>query len=328
MVQVKTSQSQELISEGFDLDALAEGGNGQEEDVVYEIGGTASVVVPPPSAKKEEQDTTTSASKNKASQTDNATKEETSSTTETDIADEYKAKGNAAFKEHNWLEAVDMYTAAINSLPGMTSVELLKLRDEYEVEQHAQMRKRLAEQDERRREKAAARTKSQERKQGDEKDDDDKEEETKDPSSVAPPSFTAPPHVHAGRLAVLHANRAAALLHLEEYEKALLDCDVAILWNPTYVKAYLRRASLHEKHDDNTEAALRDAKTAQSIDPSNRQILVLVKRLQKLEDERLEKLKAETLVRNFSGNTDDGILHGIPPYCNHTPAHSSICCLN
>lgn len=253
---------EQFSSEGFDLDAMAT----QDGEVVYEIGGGASAVAPPPSAS--------------AAATEKSV---------TDTADDYKSRGNDAFREKNWLEAMDMYTAAIQSLPGMTAIELLEMREEWQKAQQAKVRERLAQEDEERRRRRRTKEDAGEAENDAQNDNDDK------PTPPEPERFQAPPHVHSSRLAVLHANRAAALMQLEEFEKALDDCDVAILRNPCYVKALMRRATLHEKMDNNTEAALADAKMAMQVDPGNRQIRAAVDRLQKLEDERLEKLKAETM---------------------------------
>jgi len=175
------------------------------------------------------------------------------------------------------------------------------MRTDFETQQQAAVRKRLAEQDEQRRRRRQESSKSSDN----DKEDDDHDDQSSSRKQEPRPVFRAPPHIHAGRLSVLHANRAAALMALPEYEAALRDVDAALLWNPTYVKALLRRAALYEKIKDddddddgnngNTEAALADAKRAQQLDPTNQQIRALVKRLQKAEDERLEKLKAETL---------------------------------
>jgi len=81
---------------------------------------------------------------------------------------------------------------------------------------------------------------------------------------------------------------------MERYKEAVTDCDVAILLNPSYTKAYIRRSTAYE-HQDDTEQALRDAQQAQQLDPSNASIRQRVQRLEKMEHERLEKLKAETL---------------------------------
>ena len=297
MVQLRRQQQQQqnqpqFSSEGFDLDALSLNdenqatttttttpGAGDTKDVIYEIGGGATVVVNDNNKNEQVGATTTSTSADESPQK-----------TVTDMADDYKAQGNAAFQQHNLLEAMDMYTAAIQMLPGLTASELLELQRQHEQEHDKILRQRLAERDERRRRK---------RMEGGDTNKDDKDKDEDDDKNDPPlPPFCAPPHEHGERLAVLHANRAAVLLHLQEYEKALEDVNVAILWKPTYTKAYLRRATLHEKMD-RTEQALADAKKAQELDLTNVPIRNLVRRLQKLEDERLEKLKAETLVRVF-----------------------------
>jgi len=50
---------------------------------------------------------------------------------------------------------------------------------------------------------------------------------------------------YAPQNAVLHANRAAVCIQLEQYGLALQDADAAIAADPQYVKAYYRRASAH-----------------------------------------------------------------------------------
>ena len=106
--------------------------------------------------------------------------------------------------------------------------------------------------------------------------------------------FQVPPHEHGGKLAIYHSNRAACLLHLHRYEEAISDCNIAILLNPKYTKAFLRRASANEALE-RMEDALQDAKEALALDPTNSSTKKTVARLQKLEDERLEKLKEETM---------------------------------
>ena len=270
-------QQQEFTSEGFDLDALAAAGDGSDGDVIYEIGGGASAVETPSA-----NETTTPSSPNNNEDA-------------TQVADDYKAQGNEAFKEKNFLEAIDMYSAAIQALPGLTAKELLQMQTDYEKEQHAVMRQRLAEQDERRRRRSRKADETSRQDDNDDDDDDNAEQKQDEPL----PPFTAPPHVHAERLAVLHANRAAALMGLAEFLPALQDCHAAILWKPNYTKALLRRAAIYEKGMEDTEKALADAKMAQTLEPTSKPIRVTVQRLQKLEDERLEKLKAETLVSSL-----------------------------
>jgi tetratricopeptide (TPR) repeat protein len=266
---------QPFSSEGFDLDAMADltaasgttssaaASAATSANVVYEIGGGVSAVpVESPVVP--------------------ATSDEISVTA---AADDYKAQGNTAFRLQEWLEAADLYSKAVHALPGgsTAAVDLLKARDDWQAAQHALVRQKLAEEDAQRRQ----------RKDAGEDDADAKD----DKAPEGPPErFRAPHHTHASRLATFHANRSAAYMQLEEYEAALKDCDVAILWNPSYTKVYLRRATLHEKME-RIDEALADTKAALLLDPGNRQIRAAVDRLQKMENERLEKLKEETMVR-------------------------------
>jgi tetratricopeptide (TPR) repeat protein len=240
-----------------------------------------------------------------------------------DRADEFKEQGNAAFKDGNWLEAYDCYTAAIEATPGdLTGEQLLKLRDDWREEQIKEQRRRLDRQEEERRQKQLEKRQLEKNKKSnenhlDKKDDntaaaaadeqqqeeqDEKKQQQQQQSDAAEARFQPPPHVHGTKLAVFYANRAATLLHLQSYDAAVRDCDVALLYNPVYTKAYLRRCSAHEQLQQ-TEDALLDAKsalatctttTAAATAERNR-VQKLVSRLQKVEDERLEKLKAETL---------------------------------
>jgi len=125
-----------------------------------------------------------------------------------------------------------------------------------------------------------------------ENDEYDKEEEKRKREEEG--KFKAPMHRYSHKLAVYYCNRAACFLHLQWYEKVIHDCNIAILFNPSYTKAYTRRMSAHEQ-TDKIEEALRDAQTAFQLEPNNKQIQNHVTRLKKLNDERLEKLKEETI---------------------------------
>ena len=238
-------------STGFDISAAA-----SEADVVFEIGGGTTKVEQP----THEQDP-----QNQAIDT------------VMDEAEAFKVQGNNSFKEQNWDSALEFYTKAIDATPGMTAVELLKLREDFLEQQGKEMRKRyLEEEEERRKSKdAAAATKP-------------------DPKPAPPEPFVAPTHEHGDKLSVYHCNRAAVYLHLRKYDKVVQDCDVAILWNPKYTKALMRRSQAQEALDK-TDKALEDAKSALTTDPSNLKLKQTVTRLEKLEAERMEKLKTETI---------------------------------
>lgn len=254
-------------SEGFDLGAA---GDGAGEGAVYEIGG--GVTVPP----------------SNANDGGDQRRDGDEGGSPTDESERLKALGNEQFKRGNLLDAYDYYTDAIEACPsgegvGPTGKELLKLRDEFE-EKH---RERMMERQRREMEKRRSGHRSHE----DDKKDDDEEEEEGDGSI---PTFSPPRHLYGPKLAVYHANRAATLLHLGRHGEVLDDCDVSLLLNPTYVKAYLRRSTAHERMD-NTEEALVDAKKAFELDPGNNVARKNVQRLQKIEEERMEKLKEETM---------------------------------
>jgi tetratricopeptide (TPR) repeat protein len=306
----------EFSSEGFDLDALAgsapiaKSSSGDDDNVVYEIGGGVTVDT---TAQKPQENNKTAENDESKTVTEKAATKTVSGVM--DEADEAKENGNAAFKDGNWLEAYDCYTAAILATPGDVSGEqLLKLRDDWREEQIKEQRRRMDRQEEERRQKQLQkRQREKNKKESNGSDDNKKDDNTADADddqqdeaeeqhqqqqqSSSPPRFEPPPHVHGTKLAVFYANRAATLLHLQRYEAAVRDCDVALLYNPVYTKAYLRRASAQESLQQ-TEDALLDAKSALSVstDAAERQrIQKLLSRLQKLEDERLERLKAETM---------------------------------
>jgi tetratricopeptide (TPR) repeat protein len=227
------------------------------KDVVFELGGGVSAV---PQEKEE-----------KAAAADDNDDPATAK------SEAFKKDGNEQFKAGAYLEACDMYTEAIEACPGMKGEELLKLKDEFDEQQRelASERYRQSEAERRRR---------------------TKEGEKVDEKPLPPPEiqkFVAPAHAYGGKLAIYYSNRAACLSHLRRYEEVISDCNVAILLNPKYTKAYLRRATAYEA-TERIEDALADAKEALALDPNNSSIKKNVARLQKLEDERLEKLKEET----------------------------------
>ncbi|OQS06170.1 DnaJ subfamily C protein [Thraustotheca clavata] len=67
--------------------------------------------------------------------------------------------------------------------------------------------------------------------------------------------------------AKLHCNRAAALSKLNKNEEAIKDCDKAIYYDSSYVKAYIRKAQCLRDigGKDNLEQALREYEAAQKL---------------------------------------------------------------
>jgi tetratricopeptide (TPR) repeat protein len=255
-------------SEGFDLGAS----NNNNDEVIYEIGGGITATAP---LKKEVHQIS-------------------ESSIDSPIAESERLKelGNNEFRQQNHLDAYDYYTDAIEACPmgegmGPTGEELLKLRDEFDEGQREIQAERHRRDMERRRRPV--------KKDGEvNKEDDYDEDKEQDEDEKGPVEFIPPRHTFGTKLAVYYANRAATSLHLGHHEEAIQDCDIALLYNPTYVKAYLRRCAANERIE-NTEGALRDAKKAYELDPANSVAKKNVSRLQKIEEERLEKLKEETM---------------------------------
>ena len=242
-------------SDGFDLDAAS-----GSDDVILEVGGGSSKVDVPKDDDKPHDDEC----KHPASVSAIAKSEE------------LKELGNDNFKMGAYLEAYDMYTEAIEACPGMNGDQLLKEKQEFDEKQHAAAMEQHREFD-------AARQASTSAKDSDE-------------LQRPPPLelYKPPMHVFGDKLAIYHSNRAAVCLHLCRYEDAIRDCDIAVLLNPRYAKAWMRRSNAYEK-TERVEEALKDAQTALELEPTNSTTRKNVQRLQKLEDERLEKLKEETM---------------------------------
>lgn len=253
--------SNKFDSEGFDLDASA---STDGADVIYEVGGGVTA---------------------------DASHNNNNNNNDNDMgpmakAEQFKEQGNIEFRHSNHLDAYDYYTDAIEATPygegvGPTGQELLSLKMEFEEEERERMLERH-------------RRESEERRRRRVDGDDDKDAEKSDDGEETTPVFTPPRHLYSTKLAVYHANRAATLLHLGRNSEAIEDCDIALLLNPTYVKALLRRCTANERVE-NTEQALKDAKAALLLEPNNTAAKKTVIRLQKVEEERMEKLKEETM---------------------------------
>jgi Tetratricopeptide repeat. len=96
-------------------------------------------------------------------------------------------------------------------------------------------------------------------------DDDDDNNNNKDnqqeldKDDLAPKEFQPPIHPHGKQLAIYYSNKAASLMHLDDYSEALKCCNIAILVDSTYSKAYIRRMTCYEQRQE-MELALADAK--------------------------------------------------------------------
>jgi len=248
-------------SEGFDLDAI----QGQDgSDVIYEVGGGATVVQTEEPMKKE---------KESSSGTPN----------EIDQCEELKKQGNEQFKKGSYLEAFDLYTEAIEACPSKyKGEEILQLKDEFDEKQRSEALQRNRLSEERR------------RKMEDEKTSGEPSQPVESNKPQPLKIFELSQEDKNDKLAVYYCNRAATLQHMEKFDDAVKDCDVSVLLNPKYIKAFVRRSAAYEKLED-TESALRDAKAALELEPRNAIIRKTVARLEKVEAERLEKLKEETL---------------------------------
>ncbi|KAL3759478.1 hypothetical protein ACHAWU_000777 [Discostella pseudostelligera] len=288
-------------SEGFDLSAIAS--EGDDEDlkaggsVVYEIGGGVTIVNESQPKKAKEETNTTNAN---GSADSDGNIGSSSSSSPIDESERLKELGNQDFKLGNHLDAYDYYTDAIEACPygdgfGPSGKELLKLREEFDEQNRERMMEKQRREMNKRREKRNidninASSSTSTTAKVEEVDVDDVEEEKDRP--IDP--FVPPRHIYGPKLAVYYANRAACLLHLGRNGEVIDDCDIAILYNPTYTKAYLRRCTAQERVE-NTEEALKDARLALQLEPNNNATRKLVSRLETIENQRLEKLKEETM---------------------------------
>ncbi len=300
-----TTNTTQFDSEGFDLSAVVAaeegdeddhddvkgggGGGGRRAEVVYEIGGGVTVLNECKQKKiKEENNNNTSSP--------------------IDESERLKELGNQDFKLGNHLDAYDYYTDAILACPygdgfGPSGQELLKLRQEFDEQNRERMMEKQRLEMNKRREKRNhdnnnnnnnnMHNSSSSSTATDGKDDNDDDDDEKVKDRLNDP-FVPPRHIYGPKLAVYYANRAATLLHLGRNGEVVEDCDIALLYNPTYAKAYLRRCTAQERVE-NTEDALRDAQKALQLEPSNSATRKTVLRLEAIEKERMEKLKEETM---------------------------------
>jgi tetratricopeptide (TPR) repeat protein len=263
-------------SEGFDLDAIS---TEPGDDVVYELGGGASLAGEA-SAPKDEPLT-----------------EEANNDKYDPIAasEEDKQKGNECFKRGSYLDAIDFYTDAIEGCPGMKGEELLELLAKHEEQERERADQRYQRVSDRRLADRNLKNRNSD-------DDNDAKSENnvvndgvmEDEDDLAAKEFISPSHPYGKNLAIYNSNKAASLMHLGRYSEAMTSCNIAVLVDPTYPKAYIRRMTCHEQTKE-IELALRDAKKALELSSGNKDIKAHVKRLEKLEAERMENLKDETM---------------------------------
>ncbi|CAM9475806.1 unnamed protein product [Pylaiella littoralis] len=119
---------------------------------------------------------------------------------------------------------------------------------------------------------------------------------------------------HKKDRAVYLANRAQGHLQLKEYEAVVEDCTAALELDPSYVKALLRRAQANERLEK-YDLALQDAKDLLEIDPGLRLAKESVPRLEKLQNDKNERMKEEaigklkelgnSILGNFGLSTDN-----------------------
>lgn len=93
---------------------------------------------------------------------------------------------------------------------------------------------------------------------------------------------------------VLYSNRAASKIQLNYKKPAVNDCCRALELNPSYVRAYLRRAKLYEDLD-NLDKSLADYEKVLEFDLGNHEAKAAIIKLKPLINERNEKLKTEML---------------------------------
>ncbi len=96
---------------------------------------------------------------------------------------------------------------------------------------------------------------------------------------------------------VYFANRAACQIALHDYDSAAHDCSDAIDLDPSYLKAYMRRATAFE-HLEEYDRGLRAAKhILESMDSSNAFARAYMTRVTPLAEKKQEQLKEEMMTK-------------------------------
>jgi tetratricopeptide (TPR) repeat protein len=276
------TKATQFDSAGFDLDALSAQVSSLGDDVVMELHADGSTSCSPSAAEEKPAPEAPEFLK---------------------AAEQYKQQGNDYYKQQNYKLAHEKYTEAILSVPGPSGADILLRKKEWEEEQHMRLRRELRERD-------------AQKKEGNSEASNTVTEEASAPPPVA--FVLDPPPAYGATLAVYYGNRAAASLQMAPpptppgskdkafpkpktpptgpLQEALDDCTVALLLDPSYVKAYTRRSTIYERWEQ-TEDALADMRQAQLLDPTNTTIRKQVLRLQRLEEARVEALKEETMAK-------------------------------
>jgi len=300
---VNHTTAMEFDSEGFDLSALGDAG-----DEVLELDGT--VTKPPPTVPLPAPPV---------------------EATDKPLHTIKKEAGNKLFLAQDYPSALDTYRSAIAAAealycdttpPFALGHDLVLL-----IEAHASWnRDRLArvrshkETHERKCERLSAEAESN----GAESADLPPPPPTDfDPSAAdfPPPSPPTLPPL-AQNLATYHCNAAACLSYMSRWEDCRAECDVAIAYDESYLKAYVRRAKAREQclsvagdglagwasgsgeesglkeETGDIDGALADIKKAVELCSDKKQTNQLKKeeaRLQKLVDAKMDKLKTETM---------------------------------
>uniref|UniRef100_A0A1I7YAV7 TPR_REGION domain-containing protein n=1 Tax=Steinernema glaseri TaxID=37863 RepID=A0A1I7YAV7_9BILA len=101
------------------------------------------------------------------------------------------------------------------------------------------------------------------------------------------------PLIFSEERATYLANRAAAYMKQDLWEKAIEDCTEAIKLGPKNNKALARRAICYTKDDKDLDKAIEDYKKLAELEPTNRTYQSEISILEKRVAERNEKLKEE-----------------------------------
>mmetsp|Transcript_9637 Transcript_9637/g.18085 ORF Transcript_9637/g.18085 Transcript_9637/m.18085 type:complete len:338 (-) Transcript_9637:80-1093(-) len=291
-------------TEGFDLDAIPNDGGEDTADVIYELGGGVTIVPPStgvdPNAQNYHQEHTAVNEHDHGNNHDH--NREQFDVDPLAKSEELKQKGNEYFKQGNYLDAIDYYTDAIEACPGIKGEEILMMQQQHEEKEREKASQRYRRDTERKMAHRSNIRGGKDRNDNDmdkdknnnDNDIDKNNNDNDDDDDLAPEEFQPPVHPHGKHLAIYYSNKAASLMHLDEYSEAMKCCNIAILLDSTYSKAYVRRMTCHEQTQE-MELALKDAKMALELNPRNVEIKKHVNRLEKLEAERMEKLKTETM---------------------------------